>query len=199
MKYMTVQHGMQGSRWAVQVSLYVLTAVPCALLNPTHPSSSPSSFHHPFSRSINAAVFFLDPSSSVHWRCPPLSASSLLSSPPSLRLSVCQSDPNGQMSLFQTASLSLDSGLSCFWRARDSEILKCMRSHMLVGERETDRFLSRNKSLHHPQTEDTLRPCLWARTASGNHWPAAVNNSDLRHFVAATQSMTHNALLLATR
>ena len=39
----------------------------------------------------------------------------LLSTPPSLCLSV-RSDPNGQMSLFQTTSLSLDSGLSCFWR-----------------------------------------------------------------------------------
>lgn len=31
---------------------------------------------------------------------------------------------------------------------------------MLAGE--MDCFLSRNKSLHHPQTEDTLRPCLQA-------------------------------------
>lgn len=42
----------------------------------------------------------------------------------------------------------------------DSEILKCMRSHMLAGE--MDRFLSWNKSLNHQQTMDTLRLCLWA-------------------------------------
>lgn len=129
---------------------HVLTAVPSALLNPIHPSSSPSFFSYP---SFNQCSSFIRP----FFICL-LDAASPRPPLPPLSLTV-KNDPNGQMSLFQTTSLSLDSGLSWFLRGWDSEILTCMRSRLLAGE--TDHFLSRNKSLHHPQTEDALRQlCL---------------------------------------
>lgn len=148
----------------------VLTAVPCALLNPTHPSSSLP----PFSLSINAPVF-LDPCSTLYWRRIP---SSFPSSPPLPRsVSLSAVTPTDRCLYFRLLLCPWTLGCPVFDGAGDSQILKCMRSHMLAGA--TDCFLSRNKSLHHQQTEDSV---FTASTASGNHWAAADTNSDSRHF-----------------
>lgn len=88
----------------VQSSLQVLTAVPRALLNPTHPSSSPSFFFYPFSLSINASIFspsfFICPSDAA---APSLPLPLCILLPPSLSL---ENEPNGRMSPFQNTSLS---------------------------------------------------------------------------------------------
>ncbi len=104
-------------------------------------------------------LFFCDPFSSVHWCCIPSSHPTHLPPPPlllSLRLS--RVTPTDACLYFRPILCPWTLGCSVFWRGWDSEILKCMRSHMAASE--MDRFLSRNKCLHHPQTEDTLRLCL---------------------------------------
>lgn len=126
-QYMTVQCGMQRTRWVVQVSVRVLTAVPHALLNPTHPSSSPSVFHYLLlSLSINALVFFFRSFFIPHPPPPPL---------PSLSPSVFLSEWPQQTDVSISDHFSALGLCAVLFLMRwDSEILKCMRSHMLAGE-----------------------------------------------------------------
>lgn len=94
---MIMQCWMQRPRWADGV----LTALPLALLNVTNLSSSSSFFDYWFSHFLFSHLITLHSLFPSH-----------PSSPSHLPVSLFKCDPKGQMSLFQTTSLSLDFGCS---------------------------------------------------------------------------------------
>lgn len=77
--YMTVQQGMQSAQMGC---LSITVSIDsCALLNPTHPSSSPSFFPHPLSLFQSMLIFLLDSAAPPPPSHPPSSSLPAPSSP----------------------------------------------------------------------------------------------------------------------
>lgn len=110
----------------------------------------PLSFTIPslFQSMILLLFLFLDASSSGLWRMP---SSACIRTPPLPQYLSARATPADRCLYFRL--------LPCPWTVscpvfdnQDSKILKCMRSHAEP----------RNKSVHHPQTKNALKPCLRA-------------------------------------